>query len=152
MKKKDGEQKTFKDADLECIEHIKIFKEIGWNAILTKEAFGRNFNTKRDLKYGDIIIWLPEGMVFVDAKRRGYVSLNSAENFDGMYYYFYWPDEDCIEFAPAESVKKYIAKVKSENKLITLPHSGEPGYKFKPGQLYTALTLEQMIEYQKQYE
>lgn len=150
--KKNGQSKTFTDAEKECEEHIELFNSLNWYSLSTKDWFKHLFNTEIDLIFGDIMILLPSGGVYVDAKRNGYVSENSINNFKGQYYFFYWPKEDCMEFAPTKSVKAYFAKVKASNKLITLPHSGEPGYKFKPGDLYTALTLEQMIEKQKQYE
>lgn len=133
---------SYTEAEKEVDEFVaSIKKEKQVYAETTKQMFGKKFNTLKDLVLGDFFI-CGNSPVFIDAKRNGWVSENSINNFAGDYYMFYYPDENnAVEFVEAITVKKYYEKI--GNKMI-MP-SGKVGYRFKKGTFKKALSTDDFL-------
>lgn len=76
----------------------------------TKQLFGKRFNTLKDLVMGDFFVRSGVSLtpIFIDAKRNGWVSESSINNFAGDYYMFYYPESKAVEFVEANTVKKKL--------------------------------------------
>jgi len=138
---------TYVTAENEVDAIISFLKcKLGTNCFSTKQFFGARFNTLKDLLFGDLIIEDKKGQpILVDAKRNGWVSENSINNFAGDYYLFYYSGESFneIQFVEKHVVKSYYEKV--VNKTM-MPISGEHGFCFKKNQLRKIISLEKFME------
>jgi hypothetical protein len=135
---------AYQIAENEVDIFLADFKKKDIHVETTKELFRKRFNTLKDLVMGDFYIrsGISSTPIFIDAKRNGWVSENSINNFAGDYYMFYYPENNTVEFVEANTVKKYYEKI---DKKMTMP-SGDIGFCFKKGTFKKALPMDDFLK------